>query len=234
MSQPALQSDLALQYLARFPLDALPNTRPPLLVLLHGVGSHEADLFRFVPRLNPRFLVLSVRAPLTQTPGSYAWFTVDRTTDVPRIASEELHSSRNMLAAFIAQALTTHDADPERVFLLGFSQGAIMSMTLALTQPRLLAGIVAIAGRIPPEVLSWAGPPEQTAGFPVLLEHGRQDQVLPIEWAHRARAILGRQWVDLTYREYDAPHTITQEMLVDAATWLDERLNAAPWTRNSL
>jgi phospholipase/carboxylesterase len=228
MSQPAPLSQLALTYLTREPQvpDAAQQDRPPLLLLLHGVGSHEGDLFRFAAQADPHFLVLSVRAPLTRAPGSYAWFSVEQTPHGPRIVSDQLAASRATLAQFIREAVAAHNADPDRVYLLGFSQGAIMAMTLALTQPRLLAGVVAIAGRIPPEVLSWAVSPEQTAGLPLLLEHGRQDEVLNIDWAHKARAVLEGQQVALTYCEYDAPHRITQEMLADATSWLSARLDA--------
>ena len=233
MSRPAPLSQLALAYLTRAPQppDAAEQDHPPLLLLLHGVGSHEGDLFRFAARLDPRFLVLSARAPLTRAPGSYAWFFVEQTPAGPKIAPDQLAASRATLAQFIAEAVAAHHADPDRVYLLGFSQGAIMAMTLALTEPRLLAGLVAIAGRIPPEVLGWAVPPEQTAGLPLLLEHGRQDAVLNIDWAHKARAVLERQRVALTYREYDAPHSITQDMLADATSWLSARLDTPPGSR---
>jgi phospholipase/carboxylesterase len=233
MSQPGRPLDLALIHRIRPPSAPLDGPRPPLLLLLHGVGRHEGDLFRFAPQLDPRFLVLSLRAPLTREPGSYAWFIVEHTPAGPRIDPDQLAASRATLATFIAQAVNGYDADPQRVYLLGFSQGAIMSMTLALTEPRLLAGVVAIAGRIPSEVLSWTVPPEQTAGLPLLLEHGRLDQVLSIDWAHHAQAVLQRQRVALTYREYDAPHTITQNMLTDAIRWLDERLNEPPSTHSA-
>jgi phospholipase/carboxylesterase len=230
MSERAPRPDLALTYLERPPALPMLDARPPLLILLHGVGSHERDLLRFADALDPRFHVLSVRAPLTRAPGSYAWFTVSFTATGPQIAPGQLDASRQLLSDFIGRVRSAYDADPRRVYLLGFSQGAIMSLTLALTRPELLGGVVAIAGRIPPEVLPWAVAPERTAGLPVLLEHGRQDEVLAIDWAHKARPLLDRQQIALTYREYDAPHTITQAMLADANRWLGERLDQPPWT----
>jgi phospholipase/carboxylesterase len=234
MTQPAghPHADLALIHRTRPPSTPREGHRPPLLLLLHGVGSHEGDLFRFAPQLDPRFLVLSLRAPLIREPGSYAWFFVERTPDGPHIDPQQLTTSAATLVRFIGEATSAYEADPQRVYLLGFSQGAIMSMTLALTQPRLLAGVVAIAGRIPSEVLPWAVPPEHIAGLPLLLEHGRHDEVLTIDSAHKARAVLEGQTVALTYREYDAPHTITQDMLADAIRWLDERLAEPPWTHS--
>jgi phospholipase/carboxylesterase len=204
--------------------------RPPLLVLLHGLGANEADLFEHAAAFDPRFVVLSVRAPLVWGPESYAWFTARFTDDGPRINPVELRASRDRVAQFLGQAAAAYDADPSRVYLYGFSQGAILAFTLALTLPRLLAGAVACAGRIPPEVLPWAAPPDETAGLPILLQHGRADATLPLEWAQRARLLLEAQRVALDYREYDAGHTITAGMLEDASFWLTTHLDTpAPW-----
>ncbi len=224
MSHAVPAPELPLTYLERPPRQQV-ATHAPLLILLHGVGSNERDLFRLAPALDGRFRVLSVRGPLVRAEGSYAWFIPTYTANGIQIDPAVLDASRKTLIAFIASAVRAFAAEPERVYLLGFSQGAIMSLTLALTEPERLAAAVAIAGRIPPEVLPWAAPPERTAHLPLLLEHGRQDSVLPIEWAHAARPILAAQHLALDYREYDAPHTITDRMLDDATAWLSARLD---------
>lgn len=224
---------LSLARLQRPPRESRPGARPPLLLLLHGVGSNEKHLFELAAQLDPRFVVLSLRAPIRWGPDSFAWFTVRFTGAGPSIVATELRASRDAVAQLIPAAIEAYGADPARVYLLGFSQGAILSLTLALTEPHLLAGIVACAARIPPEVVPWAMPPAETAGLPVLWLHGRQDQVLPIDWAHRARPILEQQGIALTSREYDAPHTITPEMLADANAWLAQQLAAPPWIRQA-
>lgn len=224
---------LPLAHLKRLPRESSPSARPPLLLLLHGVGSNEKHLFELAPQLDPRLVVLSLRAPIRWGPDSFAWFTVRFTDAGPSIVPAELRASRDAVAQLIPAAIETYGADPERVYLLGFSQGAILSLTLALTEPRLLAGVVACAGRVPPEVVPWAVPPAETAGLPLLWLHGRQDQVLPLDWAHRARPILEQQGVALTYREYDAPHAIAPEMLADANIWLAQQLAAPAWIRKA-
>ncbi|MFI5272713.1 MAG: alpha/beta hydrolase [Ktedonobacterales bacterium] len=227
MTAPTSRDDLSLVHLARAPRQA-PATgeRPPLLALLHGVGSNEHDLFQLAPALDPRFQVVSLRAPLVRGPDSFAWFNVEFLPEGYRIAPEQLAASRDRIAAFLDEAVTAYGADPARVYLLGFSQGAIMTLTLAQTQPRRLAGGVAIAGRIPTEVEPWIVAPDETAGLPLLQEHGRADQVIPIAWAQRARPVLERQRMALDYREYPAPHTISPAMLDDASAWLTARLDA--------
>jgi len=222
--------ELALVHLTR-PPEALPapGGRAPLLALLHGVGSNERDLFRLATRLDPRFVVLSLRAPLVRGPESFAWFNAEHTPQGTVIAPEQIMASQDRIARFLGEAVEAYAADPERVYLLGFSQGAIMSLTLALTWPERTAGIAPIAGRIPPEVLPELAAAERTAGLPVLLQHGTADTVLAIDWARKARAVLERQRVDLTYHEYEAGHQITPGMLAEAARWLAARLDGPAW-----
>jgi phospholipase/carboxylesterase len=199
--------------------------RSPLLSLAHGVGSNEQDLFSFAEELDPRFVVVSARAPITRVAGSYAWFNVQFLANGGfAIASEQLETSRNAYDAFVRAAADAYGADPSRIYTLGFSQGAIVSLVTALTKPRLFAGVIAMSGRIPPEAEPWLASPEETAGLPVFQSHGTLDTVIDIEFAHSARAILERQRVDLSYHEYRAAHTINQSMFDDMTAWLTERL----------
>ena len=132
---------LPLIHLVRQPLSQA--SHPPLLLLLHGVGSNEHDLFELAPLLDKRFLILSLRAPNTLSQGSYAWFDVTFTPQGPLIDPQQAEQSRQLLIDFIGQAITTYGANPGQVYLMGFSQGAIMSASVALTRPALVAGAVA-------------------------------------------------------------------------------------------
>jgi phospholipase/carboxylesterase len=218
---------LPLIYLEYEPRQGAPGgKKPPLLLMLHGVGANERDLLPLAPELDPRLHILSLRAPLTRGPNSYAWFTVAFLPTGFKIAPEQLDASRKRVVEFIRAAVKRYDADLERVYLLGFSQGAIMSLTVALTEPELLAGVIALSGRIPPEVEPWIVAPERTAGLPVFLAHGREDSVIPYEWAERARPILERQRVALEYHAYDMEHQIGAQTLADLTAWLTAHLDA--------
>src|SRR5215470_2512860 len=120
---------LSLVHLVRQP--SVETSVPPLLLLLHGVGSNEHDLFGLAPFLDERFLIISARAPNTLAPGSHAWFEVDFTPQGPVINPVQAEASRKALIAFLGEAITTYNADPKQVYLLGFSQGAIISASVA-------------------------------------------------------------------------------------------------------
>jgi phospholipase/carboxylesterase len=215
---------LSLVHLIQPPREQLAGL-PPLLLLLHGVGSHEGDLFDLVPYLDGRFFIVSARAPITLAPGSYAWFHVEFTATGSIINPEEAESSRQTLIRFIDEVVEAYELDSKRVYLLGFSQGAIMSFSVALTQPDKVAGIVAMSGRILPEIGSVIAPRERLKGLPILVVHGVSDNVLPIENGRASQKLLSTLPVKLDYREYWMGHTVSEESLARVSTWLRERLD---------
>ena len=200
---------------------------PPLLLLLHGVGSNEHDLFGLVPYLDKRFLIISVRAPNTLGPGSYAWFEVDFTPQGPAINPAQAEASRKALITFLDEAVNAYDADPKQIYLMGFSQGAIMSASVALTQPQLVAGVVLMSGRILPEIQPLIASNEELSGLPFLVVHGTADMVLPISYGRASRQLLSSLPVELTYHEYRIGHEVSQESLADVTAWLSARLDKA-------
>jgi len=199
---------------------------PPLVLLLHGQRSNEADLFALAPGLDPRFLVLSVRAPFTMGPDSYAWYRVTFTANGPKYVPEEVESSRARLIQFIGEAVAAFGADARRVYLMGFSQGAIMSEAVSLSRPDLVAGALLMSGRTLVEVAAQVAAPDALAGLPFLVIHGTQDTVLPIHCGQETRDLLETLPVSLTYREYPMPHTISAESLADATAWLTAQLDS--------
>ena len=126
---------------------------------------------------------------------------------------------------FIGEATEAYQADPQRVYLVGFSQGASMSLIAALTHPELVAGAAVMSGRLMPEAVPWFAPKEQVAGLPLLLVHGTEDTVIPIRYGRQAREALTDLPVDLTYHEYTMAHEVTSDSLEEVLAWLAARLD---------
>lgn len=215
---------LSLTHLIQQPRQ--PTDRPPpLLIVLHGLGSNEHDLIGLAPYLDPRFQIVSARAPYTLAPGSYAWFELGWTATGITIDPRQAEQSRVLLTSFIAEALAAYGGDPARVYLLGFSQGAIMSASVALIEPELIAGTVLMSGRVLEEIRPLIAAAEQLAGKPFLVVHGTADTVLPIQNGRASRAILATLPVALTYQEYAMAHEVSAQSLADVAAWLTARLD---------
>ena len=215
----------SLVHLVRQPI--VEADTPPLLLLLHGVGSNENDLFGLAPYLDERFLIISVRAPNTLGSGSYAWFDVDFTPRGPVIDPAQAEASREALIDFIGEAITAYGVNPNQVYMMGFSQGAIMSASIALTRPDLVAGVALMSGRILPEIQSLMAAPEELEGLPILVVHGVADTILPINHGHASRQLLASLPVELTYHEYPIGHEVSQESLADVSSWLSAQLDKA-------
>ncbi|MCX7890741.1 MAG: phospholipase [Burkholderiales bacterium] len=201
---------------------------PPLLVLLHGGGANEGDLLGLVPYLDPRFQIAAARAPHRVEAGAYSWFRTTFTAGGPVVHEGQEADSRKALATFIDGVIARHGADHRRVFLLGFSQGATVALSLALTVPRQIAGVVAIGGRMLREVLPSMASAARVAGLPVFVAHGIHDDVVPIGRARATREFLRGLGLELAYREYPSGHQISAQALTEIAAWLADRLDAPP------
>lgn len=200
-----------------------PSPRPPMLVLLHGLGSDEHDLAELAPYVDPRFLCVSVRAPLPHPPG-WSWYPITFTVNGELVADETLApDSRDRIARFVDEAVEAYGADPWRVYLLGFSQGASMALYAALTRPGIAAGVVVMSGRLVSSIEFETVPGND--GLPVLTVHGTHDPVLPVEQGRAIRKFLETQKVTSTYREYPMGHEVSAESLADVDAWLTARLD---------
>ena len=218
-----MQKPLSLVHLVQHPSS---NDRPPpLLLLLHGYGSNEHDLFGLAPYLDKRFLIVSARAPLALMPGAFAWFELGFTETGITVDPAQAEASRQQIVSFIGEAVNAYGADAGRVYMLGFSQGAIMGAAVTLTRPELVAGTVLMSGRILGEMLPSAEAAESLKDKPFLVVHGTMDTVLPIANGRASRDILSRLPVAMEYHEYQMGHEVSAQSLADVANWLRKRLD---------
>ena len=201
------------------------NERAPLLLLLHGYGANEDDLFGLAPYVDERFLVISARAPVQIGLGMYGWFRLGFTERGILIDPSEVEQSRQTLRGFVDEILAAYPIDPNVVFLAGFSQGAMMSLDLALREPELVTGVAAMSGRLMPSTLDKMAEPDRLTSLPIFIAHGTEDPLIPINQGRAARDSLSQLPVSLTYREYDIGHTISEESLRDVTEWLTQQLN---------
>jgi phospholipase/carboxylesterase len=205
--------------------ERLPAGEPEgLLILHHGRGSDEQDLLTLADVLDParRLHVVTPRAPL-QLPGSpgYHWYLVPRvgypdpaTFDAARAALAELHDELWQKTGIA----------PARTVLGGFSMGAVMSYAMALSAERPApAGILAFSGFIP-TIDGWQPELDARARVRAFIAHGRQDQVIAVEFARAAAERLRDAGLPVEYRESDAAHHIDPRELPAAGIWLTDTL----------
>lgn len=195
-----------------------PDRSYPTILALHGRGSNEQDLIGLAPHLPQRCLWISPRGPLVLGPNSYEWY---RVRVIGRPEPEQVLASLGTLDRFIEEILGIYPVDPEKLFLLGFSQGSILSMCYALTHPVRIAGVIAQSGYIPTGIDLDIREAE-VRDKPFLLTHGEQDTMIPIEWARASRDRLQQLGVDLVYHEFPMGHGVSLESLEVISTWLEK------------
>lgn len=215
------EQEPALEYLVRQP--TIDSEQPPLLIMLHGVGSNEQDLFSLAPQIDGRFLVVSARGPFTQGPGRYRWYEVNLSGGKPVVNAGEAEQSRQMLISFVDQLAGKHSFDPKKVYFCGFSQGAIMSFGVGLTQPDKVRGIAAFSGRILSEIQPKLAAKEKLQHLSVFVSHGTADAVLPVHNARSSKTLLDSLGLKVDYHEYEGMgHSISPQNLKDFLNWLNK------------
>ncbi len=219
MLQPNQDGRYQLSFLKR---DAAPGTAQPwLLILMHGVGSNEQDLFGLAPHVPANFHVVTLRAPNVMGQGSYAWFQFGVTPQGQRVINKAQEAASRQQVAETVSALSRQlGVPPERVVVGGFSQGGIMALSLLLTQPQIMHGAMVLHSRLLDEVLSLVAPPAELQSRQLWVSAGARDQVLPLAHAHALRDQVQKLPVTLRYAEFPNAHEITPDELAQAMQWL--------------
>jgi phospholipase/carboxylesterase len=212
---------LSLPHIVKIPTpaeDQRPDRPYPAILALHGRGSSEQDLIGLAPHLPEGFLWISPRAPLVLGPDSYEWYRV-RVIGKPE--PEQVLASLETLDHFIGEILGAYPVDPQKLFLLGFSQGSILAMCYALTHPERIAGVIAQSGYIP-NGIELEDKEAELSGKPFLLTHGEQDTMIPVEWGRASRDRLQQLGVELAYHEFPMGHAVSLESLEVISAWLEK------------
>jgi phospholipase/carboxylesterase len=216
---------------------ALPDTlvhrvRPPAgepegaLVLLHGRGADEHDLFAFLDLLDPRRRLVGVTpgGPLFLPPGGRHWYMV------PRVGfpdHDTFEASYDLLDGFLDALPEATGVPWERTVIGGFSQGAVMAYALGLGAGRPTpAAIVALSGFIP-TVDGWRADLDRP-GLPVWIAHGRADPVISVEFARAARERLEGAGLPVSYHESDGGHHVDPRTLAQLPAWVAAAVDRAP------
>lgn len=210
-----------LHYLIQEP--KVKHDKNPLLLLLHGYGSNEEDLFSFASELPNDSYVISVRAPYDLQPYGHAWYAIHFDADENKFSDNvQAKQSVELIAGFIDEIVKQYPIDAKNVTLIGFSQGAILSYATALTYPEKVAKVVALSGYFNQEIMPEVIDTNAISHLKFFVSHGSVDQVIPVDWARKAKPALENLGLKVEYLEYPVGHGVAPQNFFDFKNWLQQ------------
>lgn len=222
-AQPPLLTDLPLPYRLINPAQATGAKR--LLLMLHGVGGNELNLLPVGEQLADSYtLVLTVRAPIAFGPMGFGFYHVDFSSGKPVFNQAQQLDGQRLLLSFVHEASARYSIPAGQVYLLGFSQGAIMAYDIALTHPAQVRGVLAFSGRMLMESRQHHAPAADIQKVRFFLSHGRHDDKLPAFYADEAVTFLQTLGITPHYEAFEGGHEVSARGLAAAHQWLAQQL----------
>jgi phospholipase/carboxylesterase len=188
----------------------------PVVVMVHGWQGDEKVMSVFERTLPPGAAIVSPRAPIDMQNAGFGWYQPvdDETSQLAGLAA---------LREFVAGLPTAYPVDPNRVILMGFSQGAAMCNALLLSDPPLVAAVASLAGFLPEAAQRWVQP-GRLAGKSVFIAHGTDDTTVPTARAQAARDALQSAGATVEYHDYPITHKLNAQGMRDLKDWLARQL----------
>jgi phospholipase/carboxylesterase len=194
----------------------------PLLIMLHGYGSDENDLFSFASELPKELFIVSVRAPYTMQPYGNAWYAIHFDAEQNKWNdTKQAIGSRDLIATFIDEACATYPVNKNNVTLLGFSQGTILGYAVALTYPKKVKNVIALSGYISEDMLPEDFGSKDFSYLNFYCSHGSLDQVIPVEWARKTPKFLNQLNIKHVYSEFPVGHGVAPQNFYEFRRWLE-------------
>ncbi|GAB7008209.1 alpha/beta hydrolase [Halorubrum trueperi] len=212
-------SEIPLEHVHVAPDDDPENA--PAAFVLHGRGADEEDLLPVARRLSDELHVISLRAP-DPLQGGYTWYELDLSAgglEKSQPHAAEFRRSLNLVAESVDAAIDAYALDADRIGLLGFSQGAITSLSLVLEGPDRYAWVVALHGYLADSHADLA--PEGIEGKPVFVGAGTGDRVIPESRSAAAADRFEAIGADVTRGSYPGGHGIGQAELADVIAFVE-------------
>ena len=218
-----MQDNFVLDHIIRKPKVSVENA--PALILLHGYGSDENDLFSFAEEMPEELFIISAKAPYPMQPYGNAWYAIHFDNENGKFSDDiQAIKSRDTIATFIDQVIENYPVDASKINLLGFSQGSILSYAVALTYPEKIDNVIALSGYINKEIFGKDYLKNDLSQLSFYCSHGSADQVIPVDWARRTKPFLENLGVDFTYSEFPVGHGVAPQNFFELKEWLQKRL----------
>jgi len=214
---------LSLHHIIKEP--TIKKEKTPVLFMFHGYGSDENDLFSFAPELPEELFIISVRAPYPMQPYGNAWYAIYFDDTQGKFSDDkQAIESRDKIAGFIDEAVQAYQLDSQNVTLLGFSQGTILSYSVALSYPEKIKNVIALSGYLNEDILKQDYEKNDFAKLNIYCSHGSVDQVIPVDWARKAPIHFAELGITTNLNEFPVGHGVAPQNFYQFKEWLSARI----------
>ncbi len=212
--------DLPLKNIVRH---AKGRVKGPVVFFLHGFGSNMEDLNGLSPFFKDYWTCISLQADIPVQYNGWAWAELNPNNlgDLPKPIQMVEHYEKVIQS--IIKSTNILQLDEKRINLLGFSQGASLSIYCGIRNPKRFQSIVSLCGFFPMEKIDSEIIGDDIKNLDLFLGNGKLDQVVPINLAQASRDSIKVLCPNLLYREYDSEHTISNDCLSDVLEWIEKK-----------
>ena len=204
--------NMDLQFIVREPENITPNSQ--LLVMIHGYGSNEEDLFSFRHDLPEDWIIVSYRAPKMTDYNGFSWYDIDFNDAEKFIDVEQAVDSMKAIMKSIDN-LKHHYQLEGKTNMMGFSQGGILTYAMTLTYPEFFNKIACLSAYPEPKILKNIKGKKEIQHLRFFISHGTEDAVIPLDWGRKAADFLYELGAFFTFREYMNGHGVNQKNYMD-------------------
>ncbi len=196
----------------------------PVIIMLHGYGSDENDLFSFATELPSDYTIISLKAPYAMQPNGNAWYAIHfDNVDGKWSDDAQAIESRDLVTKCIDEIIEKYKVDANNVTLLGFSQGTILSFAVALSYPEKVKNVIGLSGYINEAIFKENYAQNDFSNLSVYTSHGNVDQVIPVDWARKTQPFLQNLGIDCEYSEFPVGHGVAPQNFYELKAWLEKR-----------
>lgn len=196
----------------------------PVIIMLHGYGSDENDLFSFASELPSEYAIISLKAPIVMQPYGNAWYNIYFDANDGKFSDDEQAiESRDLIAKVIDEICNKYPVNSKNVTLLGFSQGTILSLATGLSYPEKIKNIIGLSGYVNEGILKEGYKSHDFSHLNIYSSHGSVDMVIPVDWARNTQPFLKDLGIDCHYSEFPVGHGVAPQNFYEFRDWLKEQ-----------
>lgn len=199
------------------------NKEAPAIIMLHGFGSDENDLFSFASELPSEYAIISLKAPIPMQPYGNAWYNIYFDSNNDKFSDDEQAiTSRELVVKCIDEIIEKYPVNAREINLLGFSQGTILSFSIAISYPSKIKNVIGLSGYINEAILKDNYRDNDFSHLNIYTSHGTVDQVIPVTWAQRTAPFLKELGIKCTYSEFPVGHGVAPQNFYEFKAWLEQ------------